>query len=410
MDAARATQIAMLLFSTAVLLLLLAVLTRLIARRRQRAQAAPLAPANPPSRPFPQSLPTGWPTPRGKRVEQLHVVVREAFSGWQQRLILPDEEAGRAFLRVGVERYRLRYQLSATSLGQGLAMLLTVLMAGPGQEAQVQFENLLAFCLAHPGSDSPELTSWQVLPDTFPARALPADPHGEAWVALSLLMAQMQWGQGVRFDYPSLARARLEALLALPQATSAGGQESSQVAMPLFWRIFSQATGEQAWMERSEAATLNGGALLAGLGEGLDGDGSAAEARQGLQLLQLGLALLWGEMGADESLKASLRQSLGSAIAPLVEKLEAGEADEVGGFSVRALLACTVPSAIALGDAPALDALWDALARLPARRPDGMGESLGLLGLLLMGGQVWLAEVDWSTVLEQKAAREGGTD
>ena len=83
-------------------------------------------------RPSPQhvSYPAKALKPDHLSQEDMDRSVRLAYGEWLAAYMLPDIEAGRAFLRMGVDKKRMRYFVFATSLGQGLAMWISALIAG----------------------------------------------------------------------------------------------------------------------------------------------------------------------------------------------------------------------------------------------------------------------------------------
>ncbi len=98
-------------------------------------------------------------------------IIRDHYRDWLARYLLPTYDARGAFVRVGVERKRLRYQVSTTSLAQGFALLQSVLIGGDDLAASDRYERLLTFVIAYPSNQSEDLCSWHTLPDmTAPAK------------------------------------------------------------------------------------------------------------------------------------------------------------------------------------------------------------------------------------------------
>ena len=242
-----------LLFSIVVLAALLVIVFRLINRERRRHllfdQVAPSEIA----KPFPQSVtyPTGTCTPQ-IAPETAYQAVRLAYADWLAKLLLPDQEPGQSFVRMGVEKHNLRFQVLSTSFGQALALLFSVVMAGDDLLAHQRFERLLAFCLSHPAADQAALTSWQSLPDARTARRQDTDLHAEGWIALALLAAQKQWSGSDRFDLSIVINDRLAALSAVYLTRQQLDPQPYLINSPAFLKVLQQSTNNTNWQSLSD--------------------------------------------------------------------------------------------------------------------------------------------------------------
>ena len=166
---------------------LLFLIRRTQQKRLQQAQAAPAAAA----KPFPQNLEARLqilPDSGEQRQERL-AQLRQAYADWQSAYWLRGLDGATEFLRGQTTKRGLRYQISATSLVQGLAMLIQTQMAEKDDDSCAGFERLLACLLSRPAQDFPALSSWLFMPDLPTSPRLQSDLHAEAWILSALLAA-----------------------------------------------------------------------------------------------------------------------------------------------------------------------------------------------------------------------------
>jgi len=387
------------IFNAVLFIILLAAAVLIIMRIRQRRKTLdqPIRSAQV-TFPFPQRqvdnerkmLPT-------QPMEELDKQVREAYRDWLLVYLLPDTEPGRAFLRTGVARNWLRYQVTATSFGQALAMLVSVLVAGEDPHAQAQFNRILAFCLSHGSANAPELMSWQVMPDVVPGRRLDVDLNAEPWIAFALLAAQAQWGSSERFQYEILARRRLEALLPLYQQTAQNAPESLVVS-PTFYQLFAQVTAGQAWKAIEDSLAAQGKAQWSSTHDIFNADNSPEEAKMGLSTLQLGIAELEQAGKPTGKLTGEVEKRVKESVAQLAQAELLDESAlqiEPEGFSSLSLLACCTPAVLCLNDQALVDQQWRALTLAKPGRHDPIGATLRLLSLMQLSGNIWFDKVMW---------------
>ena len=330
--------------------------------------------------------------------EELDKEVREAYRDWLSIYLLPDAEPGRAFLRTGVARNWMRYQITATSFGQALAMLVSVLIAGEDPQAQARFDRLLAFCLSHSSANAPDLMSWQVMPDVVPSRRLDSDLNAEPWIAFALLAAQAQWGRSERFQYEILARRRLEALLPLYQQT-AQTEPQALVYSPTFYQLFARVTAEQAWKAIEDSLAAQGRAQWSGTHAIFNADNSPEEAKLGLSILQLGIAELEQAGKPTGKLTGEVEKRVRESVAQLARAELLDESAlhiEPEGFSSLSLLACCTPAVLCLNDQALVDQQWQALILAKPGRHDPIGATLRLLSLMQLSGNIWFDKVMWN--------------
>lgn len=309
--------------------------------------------------------------------------IRQRYRQWLEPNFLPTYDARGAFMRVGVERRRLRYQVTTTSMGQALGMLQSVLMSGDDLSAPDRFERLLTFVVAYPSSDSEDLSSWYTMPDMTAPPKLEADPHAEAWIVYSLMMAQKQWREGEFFNYGNVINYRLDALLKLQESIEPEDHKRVIYA-PLFFETFAQHGDTQAWQNLSLKMRDE---LLAHLKNAAFAlDGSAEDAWLAFSTLHVGMAGLREGDQSHQKMAAQFESLVYSAIKTLPERLNKNEND---GLSALALLACCAPVAMLQNDQDLTDQYWQLLSSHTLEERDPIGESLRLLALQCLNGHVW---------------------
>ncbi len=141
------------------------------------------------------------------------VELDRVYQQWKKERLLSALDNKSTFVRCGVEKRGLRYQITATSQSQALSMLLCAIMAGDDPQASSTFEALFANLLAHPAYGKPRLSSWKNMPDLPRSLKLDPDLHAEAWILFALLLGQRQWADLSRFNYSELIKERSQALL-----------------------------------------------------------------------------------------------------------------------------------------------------------------------------------------------------
>jgi len=107
------------------------------------------------------------------------------------------------------------------SEGQGFGMQIMVQMAGFDKEAQIIYDGMFKFAAAHPTFKSPDLMSWSILKGCITDNAQTGDDEntntsatdGDMDIALSLLMADAQWGSKGAVNYHKEALKRIKAIL-----------------------------------------------------------------------------------------------------------------------------------------------------------------------------------------------------
>lgn len=355
---------------------LLLLIRRTQQKRLQQAQAAPAAAA----KPFPQNLEARLqilPDSGEQRQERL-AQLRQAYADWQSAYWLRGLDGATEFLRGQTTKRGLRYQISATSLVQGLAMLIQTQMAEKDDDSRAGFERLLACLLSRPAQDFPALSSWLFMPDLPTSPRLQSDLHAEAWILSALLAAERQWGSLERID---LNQVLAERARALPDALRNESEEDSAVFSPFLYRIIARGFPDPIWHSRADADWK---ALVPRLrvGKGLP-------ARQeALSMLQIGLEGILQPDGDFPQWSDLAFARLKRALASLGE-LD-GEVEE--GFSRLASFCCCVPLAAADKNGGWAEGLWSRLVQAQAARQDALGASLRLLAMMILAETFWLGE------------------
>ena len=90
-----------------------------------------------------------------------HITLEQAYQTWKAERLLQSEDGRSLFVRAGVEKSGLRYQLVANAQVQAFAILLSTLMSERDPQAREQAEALFASFLAHPAYGEGGLSSWQ---------------------------------------------------------------------------------------------------------------------------------------------------------------------------------------------------------------------------------------------------------
>ena len=389
------------LILSVIVLIVFLVIALLLARLNISRQTGKLIEASPTLNfPFPQGLdlPQGFVAPANVSREGMQSVIRRAYQEWLERYVLAEKDPRRAFLRTGSEKRFLKYEYISTSLGQGLALINALLMAGEDQKAQVLFDRLLFSTIIRPSLDHEDLTSWQMTPDGRSTR-LNADLHAETWIGFATLAAYAQWKDSVRVDYKVIAQAHLKALNAV---LSGDGQKPEEVVYsPYFIETFGKSQSDPTWSAiaaKLDTATHN---LITSPDVELMGNAANEDASLALQVFNLGLERLLGGKDWDLRIQTALERIVRQAYAVLQDGLgdESQAFDYPRGFSKLALLSCCAPAAASLGDRDLVSNYWTLLENNQPGRNDPIGASLRLLAMHALAGNMWFEKVDWAGLL-----------
>jgi endoglucanase len=186
------------------------------------ATSAP-AGAGGPRFPFPQHVQhsAGTILPNHRSQALLDQDVRDAYADWKASFLAQAGTEGD-----GHPRYRVKVGPAAgdrtVSEGQGYGMLIVALMAGHEPNARTLFDGLWEYFNDHRSSIDNRLMDYSVNADEI----LDADGNdsafdGDADIAMGLLLAEQQWGNGGRINYHAEALSVLAG-----QAESVMGTDS----------------------------------------------------------------------------------------------------------------------------------------------------------------------------------------
>lgn len=106
------------------------------------------------------------------------------------------------------------HDLFTISEAHGYGMMLAALMAGHDPEARTVFDGLVAFYLDHPSRLTPGLMAWNQAPTCEDIQGAESGTDGDMDIAFALLLADRQWGSCGTYDYLSLARRAIAAIVA----------------------------------------------------------------------------------------------------------------------------------------------------------------------------------------------------
>ncbi len=217
-----------------------------------------------PRRPYPQHVvyAAGTIRPNHRTQSQQDDDVRAYYDAWKKDFlveagVLPD---GRKLYRVTMGKLQA---FRTTSEGQGYGMIIVAVMAGHDPEAQTLFDGLWSFARQYPSPIDSRLMGWQipVIPESNDSAF-----DGDCDIAYSLLLANRQWGSAGSIDYRNQALTVIAGILAstigpqsrLPMlgdwvqpdgATKNQYTPRSSDFMPGHFRSFGKATGDPVWTE-----------------------------------------------------------------------------------------------------------------------------------------------------------------
>ena len=352
---------------------LLFLVRRMQLKRLKQTQVSPATAA----KPFPQISPYAQALPAFTEAElsARQTALRQAFQEWQTAYLLQGVDSSTEFLRGETQKRGLRYQLTCTSLAQGLALVIQAQMAQDCDDSRSRFERLLAHLLAHTAQDHPALSSWLSMPDLPTSPRLEPDLHAEAWILFALLAARQQWENLQRFDLNQIFQERSRALL---EAIKSNSENQAEIFSPFLFRAISEQVPDGAWQTQTKSGWQT---LIPLLREGKALPGR----REALSLLQTGLdGLLFPDDGLAERSDLSFSR-LKRALYTL-EPLE-GEVEE--GFSRLASFCCCVPLALLDKNGDKFDQLWLRLSQAQPAKQDSLGASLRLIAMMSVSGTFW---------------------
>ena len=300
--------------------------------------------------------------------------LRDLYQTWQTERLLETEDKRGLFLRTGVEKSGLNYQLVATTQTQAFAILLTTLMSEKDPGSTKQAEALFAVVLAHPAYGQESLSSWKFLPDKPRSPRLNPGLQAEAWLILALNYALEKLPEMKRFDYAQILADRT---LALIEITSSEDENliKNQAFSAFLERRLKSLNPDQAWIPIGETkqAFYEKIEQFNAFKEEID------RPRLGFSLMQLGLM---AKIDQDGKAEKTLRQ-IASDLTAYIETLLKKE-DEEEDFSQISLLSCLLPAVLCLDNQDLTERLRERLLEKQTDKNDGLGATLQLLGLALL--------------------------
>jgi endoglucanase len=172
-----------------------------------------------PRYPFPQnkSYFDGTVKPEKEPITEQNKVVTQFYNKWKNAYIRHDcADAQQYYVLNDEDNVKGKGTTICVSEGQGYGMLIMVLMAGYDKDAQSIFDGMYQFADAHPSNKSPYLMSWSILKgcvtNSYGDNRTSAT-DGDLDIALSLLMADNQWGSNGKINYRAAALKILPAIL-----------------------------------------------------------------------------------------------------------------------------------------------------------------------------------------------------
>ncbi len=172
-----------------------------------------------PKYPFPQnkSYSVGSIKPQNHPQTELNKAVMQFYKVWKNAYIRHDcSDPKQYYVLNDEENVKGKGSTICVSEGQGYGMQIMVLMAGFDKDARTIFNGMFKFSRAHPSSKSPHLMSWSILKgcitNTHDGNNSSAT-DGDLDIALSLLMADNQWGSNSEINYRNEALKILTAIL-----------------------------------------------------------------------------------------------------------------------------------------------------------------------------------------------------
>lgn len=378
LDTAEATYLVRIIFSLA-LLIILFILAFVMIRRRQNAavktEESVLPEVNSPEieQPEPRSA-EEEPSTNNRQNAGYSSQLRKLYQTWQAERLLETEDKRGLFLRTGVEKSGLSYQLVATTQTQAFAILLTALMSEKNFGSTKQAEALVAVVLAHPAYIYENLSSWKFLPDKPRSPRLDPDLQAEAWLILALNYALDQLPDMKRFDYAQILAERALALLEVTSSEDENLIQNQHFSAFLEPRL-KNLNPDQAWIPIGETKHS--------FYEKIEHFNAFIEESErqklGFSLLQLGLL---AKIDQDSKAVKTLYQ-IEADLTAFIETLLQNEIEDQS-FSQISLISCLVPAVFCLDNQSLIERLSEWLFIKQADKNDGLGATLQLLGLAFL--------------------------
>lgn len=318
------------------------------------------------------------------------VELDRVYQQWKKERLLSALDNKSVFVRCGVEKSGLRYQITATSQAQALSMLLCAIMAGDDPQASSSFEALFANLLAHPAYGEPRLSSWKNMPDLPRSPKLDPDLHAEAWILFAVLLGQRQWANLSRFKYAELIKERSQALNELWKAINPDTGPHVPDSRYLL-SVLDAAQPDLGWRTLQQTSLLENVSALEfdvehGEPQGL--------TNLGLSWLQVGMQALLND---DSKVQTWLREHKQKIVSETEKLIKDCQSQESSGKQVQhvTMLSCLVPTLLVLEEKDLADSCWDMLLAANFDKNAGLESTLRLLGLSFLANKVCFGGIDW---------------
>ena len=201
---------------------------------------------------------------------ELDNAARKFYTVWKNNYLKHDcADPKQYYVLNDEENVKTRHTVVCVSEGQGYGMQIVVLMAGFDKQAQAIYDGMFKFVAAHPTAKSPDLMSWSILKGcvSFVEHNGDDDENtsatdGDMDIALSLLMADAQWGSKGAVNYRREGIKRAKAILAfeinkrnhtvlLSDANVFGDDDYYDIRssdfMPAHLRVFAKYAPDPEW-------------------------------------------------------------------------------------------------------------------------------------------------------------------
>lgn len=178
-----------------------------------------------------------------------------SYSEWKKRYLKP------SVLLPG--DYKVAFNPSGTTVSEamGYGMLITVIMADADSQARQIFDGLNRFRKRYPSSINPDFMAWKIPPaEKRPGTDSATD--GDMDMAMALLMAHRKWGEEKYLsEAKTLIHALGESLVRGDGSLRLGDWDTDDSKkemirtsdlMPMNFRAFYEATGDERWKKVEE--------------------------------------------------------------------------------------------------------------------------------------------------------------
>lgn len=223
-------------------------------------------------RPFPHhtKYAAGSIKPAHLKQADLDKATANFYAVWKKQYVKNDcADVSQYYILNDEENVKAKKPVICVSEGQGYGMLIMTLMGGHDKEARTIFDGMYKFVVSHPTSKSQHLMSWSVLKGCVTNHEKNGDDNdntsatdGDLDIALSLFMADAQWGSKGAINYRKEGISRAKAILdfeinkrnhtiLLGDANNAGDEDYFDIRssdfMPAHLKVFNRYYPNDEW-------------------------------------------------------------------------------------------------------------------------------------------------------------------